>query len=279
MIAKASSGEAKVGAPYCGAARCVVAVQRRRRTPRGSRRGAPPRAGPAPMISHEQRLRRRRGRSASVSRNARTPAAHALLVGGVALGVDAVGHRAHDLGRGLVEQREDALLLVGEVLVERRLRHARLARDRLGARLGVADAREDVRRGLEQAPALHGRGAPPAAARGGRGGRSGRDARQRPCARMVGSAPGPHAPSLLAARLRSPPSRSPAAPRQTTSKRLVGQVHGRAAPGRQHRRGLRVRRLQGRPGTRSAATLLRQPLVADLRQARRHVREGASTAR
>ena len=60
-----------------------------------------------------------------------------------------------DLRGRLVEQREDALLLVGEVLVERRLRHARLAADRLGARLGVPDAREHRRRGLEQPLALH----------------------------------------------------------------------------------------------------------------------------
>ena len=59
----------------------------------------------------------------------------------------------HDVDRG-VEQREDALLLVGEVLVERRLRHAGLARDRLRARVGVADAREDGGGRREQPRAL-----------------------------------------------------------------------------------------------------------------------------
>jgi hypothetical protein len=59
-----------------------------------------------------------------------------------------------DLRGGLVEQREDALLLVGEVLVERRLRHAGLAADRLCARLRVADPGEHGRGGLEQALAL-----------------------------------------------------------------------------------------------------------------------------
>ena len=51
-------------------------------------------------------------------------------------------HRLDDLHRGRVEQREDALLLVGEVLVEGRLRHSRPAADRLRAGAGVPDARE-----------------------------------------------------------------------------------------------------------------------------------------
>ncbi len=53
-----------------------------------------------------------------------------------------------------VEQREDALLLVGEVLVEGRLRHAGGAADRFGARIGVAGRREDGCGRLEQSLAL-----------------------------------------------------------------------------------------------------------------------------
>ena len=56
--------------------------------------------------------------------------------------------------RRVLEERHEALLLVGEVLVERGFRHPRLAADRLGARLGVADAREDLGRRVEQAPLL-----------------------------------------------------------------------------------------------------------------------------
>ena len=104
---------------------------------------------------HEQRLRRG-GVGGERLQEGVHAGGDALLVGGVALGVRRVGHPAHDLGRRLVEEGEDALLLVGEVLVERGLGHARLARDRLGARLGVSDPREDVRGGLEQAPALDG---------------------------------------------------------------------------------------------------------------------------
>jgi hypothetical protein len=57
------------------------------------------------------------------------------------------------LDRG-VEQRDDALLLVGEVLVERGLRHPRLAGDRLGGRVRIADTREHRRRRREKACAL-----------------------------------------------------------------------------------------------------------------------------
>src|SRR5262249_18686074 len=69
-----------------------------------------------------------------------------------------VGDGAEDAAEqqllGGVEEREDALLLVGEVLVEGRLRHAGGAADRFGARVGVAGRREDGRGGLEQALAL-----------------------------------------------------------------------------------------------------------------------------
>ncbi len=51
-------------------------------------------------------------------------------------------------------KRDDAVLLVVEVLVERGLRHPGLARDRLRGGLGVADAREHGGGGGEQAAAL-----------------------------------------------------------------------------------------------------------------------------
>ena len=75
---------------------------------------------------------------------------------GVGAGVVVAGppHRLEHGRRGRVEERDDALLLVVEVLVERRLRHAGLARDRLGRRVGVADAREDRAGGRVQPPAL-----------------------------------------------------------------------------------------------------------------------------
>ena len=59
----------------------------------------------------------------------------------------------HDVDRR-VEEREDAFLLVAEVLVERRLRHPGLARDRLRGRVGEAVAGEHRRGGREQARAL-----------------------------------------------------------------------------------------------------------------------------
>ena len=58
--------------------------------------------------------------------------------------------RVEHLLRGVVEQRQDALLLVGEVLVEGRLGHPGLATDRLRAGLGVSQAREDRGGGLEE---------------------------------------------------------------------------------------------------------------------------------
>ena len=135
---------------------------------RGSRRGARSRAGPAPMISTSS-VCASFGYSASATRNARIPLAHALdgVVAGVARRPRPCAQQ--DLGSGLVEEREDALLLVGEVLVERRLRHAGRAADRLGARVGVAGRGEHGGGRLEQALALT-RGAPRAAARGGRAG-------------------------------------------------------------------------------------------------------------
>ena len=81
--------------------------------------------------------------------------AHAA--GGVAAAVLLAGpaHRLEHGLRGGVVERDDAVLLVVEVLVERRLRHARLARDRLGRRVGVADAaRTPRRRGRVETPAL-----------------------------------------------------------------------------------------------------------------------------
>ena len=71
----------------------------------------------------------------------------AVVAGGAR---DALDHHVD----GGVEQREDALLLVAEVLVERRLRHPRLARDRLRGGVGEAGAGEDGRGRGEQARAL-----------------------------------------------------------------------------------------------------------------------------
>ena len=81
--------------------------------------------------------------------------AHAARAGSVP--TRGVGARpAHRLDHRLgarVEQRDDAVLLVVEVLVERRLRHPGLAGDRLRRRVGVAHAGEDGRRGgVEPAP-------------------------------------------------------------------------------------------------------------------------------
>ena len=84
------------------------------------------------------------------------------------------GDRVAHLRGGGVEEREDALLLVGEVLVERRLRHPGLAADRLGARLGVARRGRTRRRRPRTGGPSGARGAPRAAARGGRGGWVGR---------------------------------------------------------------------------------------------------------
>ena len=79
--------------------------------------------------------------------------AHAVLVAlGLLALVRGVGHRAHDLLDPLVEHGQEALLLVGEVLVEGRLGHAGLAADGLGAGVRVAEARED-RGGRGEEPA------------------------------------------------------------------------------------------------------------------------------
>ena len=65
-----------------------------------------------------------------------------------------LGHRRlHELGAH-VEQRQHALLLVGEVLVERRLRHPGAAADRLRAGAGVATIGELTRGRAQQALAL-----------------------------------------------------------------------------------------------------------------------------
>jgi hypothetical protein len=70
----------------------------------------------------------------------------------VALGAARRRHEPREKRRRRVlEQRDEALLLVGEVLVERRFGHARLAADRLRAGLRVADVGEHRRRGIEQA--------------------------------------------------------------------------------------------------------------------------------
>ena len=94
------------------------------------------------------------GKASTTSRNARTEAptrpcgaVAAVLAGGLRDALD-------DDVDGGVEQREDALLLVAEVLVERRLRHPGLARDRLGGGVGEAGAGEDGRGRREQPRAL-----------------------------------------------------------------------------------------------------------------------------
>ena len=104
---------------------------------------------------HQQRLRLVRVARERLEEGAERGADARLRVGR-RVARRGVAHRVEDdLGRR-VEQRDDAVLLVAEVLVERGLRHPGLARDRLGRRLGVADAREDGGRRREQAAALAG---------------------------------------------------------------------------------------------------------------------------
>ena len=133
-------------------ARCRGAGRRRR--PRGSRRAARAARGPGADDLDEQRLRGVAVVGERVEERA-DAGRDVLVVAAVRALLPGRRHRVRHLRGGLVEEREDALLLVGEVLVERRLRHPGLAADRLGARLRVADAREDRRRGLEQPLALH----------------------------------------------------------------------------------------------------------------------------
>ena len=139
---------------------------RRRASARASRRSIA--RGPAPMISTSS-VCASSGKAASTSRNARTTARDAALrvVAAVLLARPARIASSTDVDRG-VEEREDAVLLVVEVLVERRLRHAGLARDRLGGRVGVARRGRTRRRPPRTGARAGGPGAPRAAARGAR---------------------------------------------------------------------------------------------------------------
>ena len=109
--------------------------------------------GPGADDLHQQRLRLVRVARQRPQERAQR-GAHARR----RVGVDVLRRRlAHVAQEGLgrrVEQRDDAVLLVAEVLVERGLRHPGLAGDRLGGRVGVSAAGEHHRRGREQAGAL-----------------------------------------------------------------------------------------------------------------------------
>ena len=104
------------------AARCRGAAPRR--THRARRRAGPPRAGPAPRPRRAASASSPGARPASPGRRARCGARAPRSVANGPRSA-ACAELDHDLGGALVEQREDALLLVREVLVERRLRHAR----------------------------------------------------------------------------------------------------------------------------------------------------------
>ena len=132
--------------------RCRGAAPRRTRRGSASRRAAARRAGADDL--DEQRLRRvRDARPASPGRRARCGGraprrSRRAAVGGLA-------ELDHELGGALVEQREDALLLVREVLVERRLRHARpRARSPRRSPRRSRRGRTTAAAAVEQAPAL-----------------------------------------------------------------------------------------------------------------------------
>ena len=125
--------------------------------------------GPAPMISTSS-VCASAGKSASAPRNASHARADAAPRARRPRRPSPARSRCSMTVGGRVEQREDALLLVGEVLVERRLRHPGLAADRLGAGLGVAAGGRRPRPRPRTGGRAGGRRAPRAAARGVRAG-------------------------------------------------------------------------------------------------------------
>ena len=297
-----SSSAMSPGAPCGSAARPARRPRRRSRTRRAAeaKRGAAPRSwsrrlsssmycatessarsrraiarGPAPTISTSS-VCASSGNCSSAARNASADDAHAHARRRVDAALAGRAHRAEDHLDRRVEQGDDAVLLVVEVLVERRLRHAGLAGDRLGGRLARSRRGRTRRRRPRTGGGAAGPGGPRAAGRDGRAGR-----RERAAARRKGSHAAGHYPLPRCADSRPRPQRSSLAalalagctaqPRRTSAERLPGRREGRS---REVVDGLH------RPGSRSDAggDLLASPAPSELvGRARGRRRATAST--